>query len=102
MQPDNSDGNRGTISVGTGIPNSDAVLSYSGDYRYDPSTGVLSAEISWKKYNEDGTQTVSEVKRVLGRLLSYGGMVHFLCEFSDTETISPEDVLPLTFVAGGL
>ncbi len=101
LQPDNSDGNRGMISVGTGIPNSDAVLSYSGDYRYDPSTGILSAEISWKKYNEDGTQTVSEVKRVLGRLLSYGGMVHFLCEFSDTETISPEDVLPLTFVGVG-
>lgn len=46
----------------------------------------------------NGEVTLSEPKKITGRLYEYDGFVHSICEISDMIDISPDDPFPLTFV----
>ncbi len=87
----------GTIYSLSGPYATDDGVTYKGTYEYDRKTGGFTATVTGSYYSEGVWYTTSE-GTVKGKLLEYGGFVHFVCESSDLYSVTPDDPLPLTFV----
>ncbi len=89
-----------TLYVHVGLDATDAGGSYEGTFTYDEATGTFTvtfaSETSWGSGAID-----SDPVTVSGKLYEYGGYVHFLCEKSETYSLSADSLLPLTFRAEG-
>jgi len=91
--------NGSKIDVACHLDGTDAGGTYSGEINgFDSKTGLLTAVVTSRTVSNNGEITVSQPLRFSGYLLEYGGFVHFLCESSQTGTLSPDDPLPLTFL----
>ncbi len=80
-----------TISVHVGLDATDAGGLYEGAYTHDKTTGAFTATVKLTGATDSLPETVS------GKLYEYGGYVHFLCEESETYSLSADSLLPLTF-----
>lgn len=87
-----------TITVASYVDGTDAGGIYDGTYSYDPTTGVMRAYLAFTYHDNNGNKVVVSHRRIEGKLLEYGGFVHFICEGGEFKTLTPDDPLPLSFV----
>ncbi len=88
----------GNITVVAYLDGTDLGGTYEGDYTYEVASGTLTANLTYRYHDGMGNIIRSDPEVVSGKLYEYGGFVHFLCEQSETGTLSPDNPLPLTFV----
>ncbi len=87
-----------TITVASYVDGTDAGGTYEGTYSYDPLTGRILAYLDFTYRDNSGNKVIVSGRRIEGKLLEYGGFVHFICEGSWFDTLTPDDPLPLSFI----
>ncbi len=91
----NIDGDK--IKLYSYLKGTDAGGEYNGKYIYNEKDGTVTADLTFT-VRSNGEIDVYSIK-VEGKLLEYGGFVHFVLTSAVPETfgLSVEDVFPMTF-----
>lgn len=85
------------ITVATSYNGVNEGTAYDGSLSYDPISGKTRAYLRYSYQDKSGI-TCNTTGSVSGKLYEYGGFVHFLCEKSSVNNITPNKPIPLTFV----
>ncbi len=85
------------LTIATSYNGINEGTTYDGSLRYNPIMGYITAFLEYTYRDKSGI-TYKTSGTISGKLYEYGGFVHFLCEESGVNNITPNKPIPLTFV----